>query len=164
VPLDGQAELRLFPGDTLSQARILYADAGRVENLLRLRERGWELDAGMHFGFATRGMAWMTATPDVAQYARYWTGAITRTRALERSEWPMYLRDMLRLGFANELDVERFESAFTGTERQVATPRPGLQLMKLLASPFDDRDRLAAEASDALREALTALREPMILN
>jgi hypothetical protein len=164
VPLNGQAELRLFPGDTLSQARLLYADGGRVENLLRLRERGWELNAGMHFGFATKGMAWMTASPDVAQYARYWTGAITRTRALERSEWPMFIRDMLRLGFANERDAERFEKAFTETERQSATPRPGLQVMKLLDSALDDRDRLAAEASGALREALTALREPAILN
>lgn len=159
VPVDGRAELRVFPGDTLSQARVLYADAGRIATLLRLRERGWEIKPGMHFGFAHKGLAWTTATADVDQYTTYWVGRIARTRELERHEWPMFMRDLMRLGFASEGDAYKFDEAFTSTERQVATPRPGLQVVKALVAPISQTETLAREAAAALREVLGALRE-----
>jgi hypothetical protein len=160
VPTGGRGELRVFPADTLTQARVLYADAGRVAALLRLRTRGWKVTPNMHFGYREKGLAWMTATADVELYTTYWLGAISRTRELDRHEWPSFVRDMLRLGFASERDQQVFDEAFTDTKRQTATPRPGLHVVKILEPPLHKTEALAAEATSRLREVLGALREP----
>jgi hypothetical protein len=46
--------LRMYPADTLEQARVFYKSPGRVERTLALRERGWILAPHFHWGFMTR--------------------------------------------------------------------------------------------------------------
>jgi hypothetical protein len=162
LPAGDSAELRLFPGDTLTQARFLYRDAGRVEALLRLRQKGWEITPNMHFGFATRGLAWMTATADVEQYANYWLEAIPDTRELDRREWSAFVEALLVRGFASPGDNEEFNKAFTMTNRQKASPRPGLQVVKPLSARLDQTAQLSREVAAALREVLGTLREPIV--
>jgi len=47
---DERIELRLYPADTLEQARQFYAEPSRVERVLALRARGWRVDPNFHFG------------------------------------------------------------------------------------------------------------------
>lgn len=160
LPSGGSADLRVFPGDTLTQARRLYEDPVRSDALLRLRERGWRLTPNMHFGFAARGFSWMTVTADVEEYVKYWLRAIDQTWELERNEWPRFVADLIQLGFASAGDEATFENAFTKTNRQRASPRPGLQVTRQLETSLQQEEALAAEVASALREVLAALREP----
>jgi hypothetical protein len=52
--------LRLYPADTLEQARVFYASPARVQRTLALGRRGWELEPKFHFGYRERGLCWGT--------------------------------------------------------------------------------------------------------
>lgn len=161
LPSEESAELRIFPGDTLTQARELYSDPARVESLLGLRSRGWRLSPNMHFGFAARGFAWMKATASIEAYVDYWKTEISETGQLERQEWPRFLSELLRLGFASPGDEAAFVAAFTETSRQRASPRPAIAAYKQLRTPLGQVAALGEEVAGELRQALTALREPL---
>jgi hypothetical protein len=162
-PLDEQrAVLRLFPGDTLTQARVLYADASRIDALLKLKRRGeWDLRPNMHFGYREGGQAWLWPTADVEAYTNYWLAAMPRTGELKRDEWPDFMAELLSRGMASNGDQEIFDAAFTSTKRNVASPRPGLWCERRMDTTLDHCDRLAEEIRIHLRDILQALHEPI---
>ena len=50
--------LRLYPADTLEQARVFYSSPARVQRTLGLRRRGWRVEPNFHFGYRERGLCW----------------------------------------------------------------------------------------------------------
>jgi hypothetical protein len=52
--------LRLYPADTLEQARVFYGSPERAQRTLALSGRGWELEPKFHFGYRERGLCWGT--------------------------------------------------------------------------------------------------------
>ena len=98
-PLDSkQVALRVFPGDTLTQARALYADASRIDGVLKLkRQREWDVQPNMHFGFRESGQAWLSTTADVEAYTNYWLAAMQRTSSVKREQWPKFMAELLSL-------------------------------------------------------------------
>jgi len=158
-----EAMLRVFPGDTLTQARVLYGDSTRVDALLRLRRRGaWEVKPNMHFGFREGGYAWLRPSADVEAYTNYWLAAMPRTGELKRPEWPTFMAEMISRGIASEGDQDIFDASFTDTKRNVASPRPGLWCEKKMQAGLNKLELLAAEICDELGVILRALREPLI--
>jgi hypothetical protein len=160
LPSADSATLTLYPGDTLEQARCLFADSSRADALLRLRQQGWTVEPNMHFGFAERGYAWLHTKTDVERYINYWLAAITRTNELKRVEWPGFMAELQSRDIAGHDDEAAFDSAFTDTARTKASPRPGLRLAKKLTAPLGDIDGIGAEVCQAITVALDALREP----
>lgn len=73
--------LALYPGDTLTQARALYADPDRVQGLLGLREQAWQLRPNFHFSFMEKGSIWTTSALDVEAYTAYWMERIHHLHA-----------------------------------------------------------------------------------
>lgn len=55
--------LRWYPGDTLTQARCLYARSDIVKQILGLQELGWSVGPTFHFGYITRGLTWTQSQP-----------------------------------------------------------------------------------------------------
>jgi len=53
----GQIVAAIYPGDTMAQARALYAQlrGDNASRLLALRDRGWKIEPNFHFGFIRRG-------------------------------------------------------------------------------------------------------------
>jgi hypothetical protein len=146
----------------LTQARLLYADAGRIDALLKLDRHGdWKLHPNMHFGYREGGHAWLRPTADVETYTSYWLAAMPRTGELKRPEWPQFMAELFRRGIANDGDQEIFDAAFTNTKRTVASPRPGLWCDKKMEATLDQLDQLAEEIRTQLRVILRALREPL---
>jgi hypothetical protein len=162
-PLDERrVVLRVFPGDTLSQARVLYKDATRIDSLLRLKRSGdWIVKPNMHFGFREGGHAWLDTSVDVESYTNYWLAAMQRTGQLDRDEWPKFMDELVRRGIASPEDSAVFDKAFTETKRKSASPRPGLWCERAMSNTLDQRDALAAEVVDQLSVVLRALREPL---
>ncbi|MEJ7656807.1 MAG: hypothetical protein WKF33_07245 [Thermoleophilaceae bacterium] len=159
--------LTLFPADTLRQARTLYTDRAAVKRLLALGERSWELTPNFHFGFIRRNLAWSRPSPELApvkDYITLWQSEIGSSVSIPRKAWPRYLDCLIEKRVAAHDYQETFDRAFTDTDRESATPRPGLRLVHSWAiADAERRDterRLVDEVRTKINEALQALGEP----
>jgi hypothetical protein len=161
--LDPEGEwvvLRLYAGDTLEQARVLYGEPSRALGALLLRDQGWTVRPHFHFGFAARGLTWTTSRLSADAYVAYWVERIATTSSSPREDWDRELRRLIADGIFNPRDEPQFDRDFRQTSRQSATPRPTLWLER--AWPFSaSRDEVSPRARAALREALVALKEPV---
>jgi hypothetical protein len=60
-------KLRMWPADTLEQARSFYARPGTIEQVLKLEDEGWRITPNFHFGFMATGYCWTATSMPVAQ-------------------------------------------------------------------------------------------------
>jgi hypothetical protein len=159
-PDAGGLPLHLYPGDTLEQARVLFASPARVQSTLALRGRGWAVEPHFHWGFMTRGFCWTRSSLSTDDYARYWVERIDETAAIERADWEHELARLIRDGVFSPTDRVQFHSDFTNTNRQLAVPRPTLKLRRVWPVAEAERSDFPSALRGALAEALTALGEP----
>lgn len=165
---DGETlvRLRLFPGDTLEQAKILYADSSRVRALLSLRDDGWAIWPNFHFGHLAKGFVWTSGSIGLDEYVKYWLEHIEVAGQVRRKGWKKYFDGLIDLGIASESDRDLFDRDFTRTQRSSATPRPGLGLERRWpfesAAGLDGTGRFAPEVRDSINEVLDVLGEPAI--
>jgi hypothetical protein len=120
-------ELRLWPADTLQQARSFYSRPETVERVLKLQNEGWKVSPNFHFGFMASGCCWTNTTVPAAEYMKYWLEHINDTAQIERSDWDEYWRKLVNLKIAASEDREDFDLYFTSTARAFAAPRPGVR-------------------------------------
>ena len=131
VGREDRIELHLYPGDTLEQASVLYGEAERVEGLLGLEERGWNLRPNFHFGFAAKGFSSTKSRVDTVTYARYWAERVATLGSYRRADWARQIDTLIRDGIFDSADRTQFERDFIHTNRNSATPRPGFCLGEL---------------------------------
>lgn len=158
-PEAGGLPLRMYPADTLEQARALYGSPARVQRTLALGERGWILAPHFHWGFVTRGFCWTTSSLSTDEYARYWVARIDETGAIERSDWERELERLIEDGIFSPSDRAQFHADFTHTKRQSATPRPTLQMVRRWPVVEAEQADFPRMLRAALVDALTALGE-----
>jgi hypothetical protein len=160
LPVGGSSvELHVYPGDTLTQAQILFKNQTKPDALLRLHSRGWKMRANFHFGAQQSGQAWQTATAPADRYIDWCLAFAPRAGALEPSEWDALLDELQRRGFASPGDKEKFYAAFAS--RKTAVPRPGLHLWRMFEASLDDEHALVQEVRAELGAILWALTEPL---
>jgi hypothetical protein len=160
-----QVELALWPADTLSQARAFYTRPTVIPGLAQLRDQpGWHVNPNFHFGHMERGYCWTTTSRDVAEYTELWTHEIRSAGAIRREDWDDYWVWLEKERIAAPEDRLEFDRHFTQTQRQTASPRPGLRLSHRWplaeAEALDARGALHAQVREALDAALVALGEP----
>lgn len=165
--VEDEVQLNLHPADTLTQAKILYTRPVAIAGLRRLHSEGWRLTPGFHWGHVAKGLAWTYTPLDVDAYIDIWVQEIPKTGQVRRSEWDRYWRWLVEQKIVLPDARDDFRIHFDGTDRQSATPRPGLQLQRAWprseAENVDQvRGRLAALVRDALTQAIEALHEPVI--
>jgi hypothetical protein len=163
----GDVVLRVYPGDTLTQARLLYQNAAASRSLLSMA--GWYVRPNFHWGFRDSGACWAQGTTlDVAHYVDYWINNIAATRAVTRAEWTETWSRLQQDGVVAVTDKADFDRAFTNTGKNSATPRPGLcceyRWAFSNAMQMDDDDKLVGEVRTRIGELLAALGEPLPLN
>jgi hypothetical protein len=164
--VDGEEiQLALYPADTLSQAREFYGRSDALDGVRALAVGdGWTVKPNFHFGHMQRGFCWTTSDIEVEDYLQIWEERIATAGNIPRDEWASYWSWLVERGIAKEDDRPEFERDFTETDRQTATPRPGLMLARrwLLAEAedLDSRDAFAPAVRTALEEALAAVGEP----
>lgn len=161
IDLPGELPLRLYPGDTLEQARLLYSDPDRCARLLALRERGWEVEPNFHFGFMNQGLTWTRSKLTADEYVDYWIGRIEATTAIPRTEWDMVLQRLIEDGVFDPDQIPEFHVDFADTARASASPRPSLALTHRWPAIDSDRPGFTQEVRASLWEVLTALSEPL---
>lgn len=160
---DWSMELSLHPGDTATQARPFYRQVD-VDALVQLQNKGWTCRSNLHFGFASKNLAYPNARPPLADYVQYWRddpsgwmGKVTE------DDFDAMLGDLQAQGFLTDADRAGFESKFVDTGRTSADVRPGLTLHyrwpKAEAETLDAAGRAPAVVADAVRTALATWRE-----
>lgn len=150
-------ELRLWPADTLEQARSFYTRSETVERVLKLQDEGWSVSPNFHFGFMATGYCSTDTTMPVAEYMQYWLKRIDDTGKIERRDWDQYWRKKI----AAPEDREGFDRDFTNTARASATPRPGIRCT--FDWHLDEAERLDARAKlrKAVRKRINQLLEAL---
>jgi hypothetical protein len=158
--------LRLWPGDTLEQAKALYAEPGRVDQLLSLRKQGWTIGPNFHFGHTAKGFVWTSGDISVEDYVAYWVEAIGSAGQVRREDWNRYFDQLIDLGIASKADRKNFDRDFTDTQRRSATPRPGLRVGRSWpldsAAQLDRVQKFGRQVRDSTNTVLRALGEPLI--
>jgi hypothetical protein len=156
-------ELMMWPGDTLEQAKDLYAEPLHLERLLELRSLGWSVRPNFHFGHMSTGFVWTSTEMAVDDYAAHWIAEIGSTRQVPREEWGGYFDELIRLRIASDANREEFDRAFTNTQRMSATPRPGIRVERTwpfgFAAGLDSKRRFVGEVRDSINTVLGALGE-----
>jgi len=161
-PADGGIELSVYPADTLSQAQAFYARPAAVAALLTLAsDPNWKVMPNFHFGHMQAGYGWTTTQAPVERYIALWQERIGETGAVKREEWDDYWAWLIEEQLATADDRAEFDRHFTETNRQTATPRPGLMVVRRWelsqAEALDGQHKLAAEIAAALQSARSAL-------
>lgn len=166
---DEEIALNIWPADTLQQARALYTRPEAIDGLRGLRTVGWRLRPEFHFGHMAKGLAHTHGPLPVDGYMDLWIAEIARTRQVKREDWDKYWEWLLEHGLAVPNDRGDFRRHFDDTQRQDATPRPGLRLQRAWglqeAEALDDeRGRLVNAVRSALIEVIDALGESVDLH
>lgn len=155
-------ELSVYPADTLLQARAFYTSTGAIEAVRALAQQpGWELKPNFHFGHMEGGYTWTTTSMDIGSYVELWRETIADTCAVKRDQWNDYWAWLLQQSIAEAKDRADFDRHFTATNRQSATPRPGLMLVRSWerqkAETLDGAHKLAPAIAAAFADAIEAL-------
>jgi hypothetical protein len=145
-----------------------YARSSAPAGLRQLRDDGWPVWPNFHFAHMAKGLVTTTTRRDVDAYIDLWTDEIDGARQVKRAAWDGYWTWLLDRRLAVGADRENFRRQFEDTQRQDATPRPGLRLqrswtVKDAEDLDDDRGRLVREVRAALLAALDALGEVVSL-
>ena len=154
----GSVLLSVYPGDTLTQAKRLYRDQVIVSSVLDLRDAGWVVRPNFHFGFIARGLTWTRTPIDVDEYVTYWMGRIRETGEWPRESWVRELDALVTAGVFLADDLQSFDEDFTSTNRQTATPRPGLVAEFVWGPSSSLLGELGIELRSTLEQAETAVR------
>jgi hypothetical protein len=158
--------LRMYPGDTLGQARDLYGDPIAVKAILALRLAGWLVDPNFHWGFMSTGYAWSKTQATVEDYCECWLENIGETRELRRPEWEAYWMRLETARIVEPNDKLQFDAHFTASQRTKAHPRPGLScefVWPLVeAQQLDTKGQFGDAVRSRVNQMLVALRAPLI--
>jgi hypothetical protein len=160
--------LRMYPGDTLEQARVFYRDVPAVQRVQALAAKGWSVVPDFHWGALALGVANARhGRADLKAYCGYWVDNIGDTSLVRRPDWEPYWRTLETAGIVGAEDREAFDVALTNTLRRDASPRPGIccefQWEMDAATRLDsDGARFVTEVRERMDEVLRAVGERAI--
>ena len=126
-------EAAIYPGDTMSQARALFAHLHRqgIDRLLALRDRGWDIVPNFHYGFIRSGFGHGVKTRlSIEEYIRYWmehSTEIVQVSLLEQT-FAKALQEFVGSGMMDENDVGRVVAALPSPTAKNFNVIPGLAL------------------------------------
>ncbi len=153
--------LSLYPGDTLFQARVLYARPEAVRGLLMMP--GWTTRSNFHWGHRTSGLCWVKGATDPARYVDYWIERITDTKQLERAQWESEWAALQAEGIVRAQDKADFDRVFSNSRIPTASPRPGLECRFSWALEearrLDDSGRFVATVRARISDLLKQIGE-----
>ena len=159
-------ELTMWPADTLQQARVFYMRPGATERLLALEKDGWRNRPNFHFGFMASGLCWLTAALPVAEYMSYWESNIGSVVQIQRKDWGGYWKELVNTNIVEDSERNKLDDDFTNTQRQTATPRPGLNCVfpwsLAEAERIDSSGKFAIAVKERINQLLGAIGDELV--
>lgn len=135
--------LRIYPGDTLGQARRFYSriDERRRDRLIALDATpGWSVEPNFHLGFWNRGWLHDRAPAGLVHYLDYWRAHIDEHHQRSAEEWPAILARLAVERIVSAAYPDRFRESIG--RRESVAPRPGLVITRLW--PLFDAEQLVS--------------------
>ena len=146
----GEVQLALYPGDTLSQARVLYHRQDVLDRLRALgAQPGWAVSPNFHFGYVGKGMCWPSGPLGLDGYIELFKQRIDDEYELHADDWDAYWAKMVELGVFDPTYRDEFDAWFTNTNRRSASPRPGLAVTRHW--PLDEAEGSTAHTCSSAR-------------
>ncbi len=154
-------ELKIHPGDTVTQARALY-ESLNTDALRNLTNRGWNIDPNLHFSHIQKHLYWANTPLDLEAYINFWEQNPQKISQVNRdsSDFRDFFRQLLQLELISRKDVSGLEENFTETERSYLRTCPGLSCIYR----WNREDALRLDDSedtfiDEVRQKITILLE-----
>jgi hypothetical protein len=119
--------LEIDPGDTISQARVLYKSV-KLEDILSLTSRKWMVEPNLHLMHMTRGLLQTSCKLAVEEYWAFWPEHPDWLRKWKRAEFESAFNGFVAERLAAETDRPAFEKHLTNTRRETFSLCPGLRL------------------------------------
>lgn len=121
-------KLEAFPGDTMSQARILYCNINKeyLFKLIASDPEGWTLEPNMHFSFQASNLVWTHVSISIEDYIDYWIKNIENLRQIARSEFDTYFKQLEQIGLISNEDWDNINNKIINTNMQKINVCPGL--------------------------------------
>ena len=156
-------ELKMWPADTLQQARFFYKKPEAIERIVMLANDQWDVWPNFHFGFMAAGFCWTTTTLSLAEYVSYWRDNIDSVVQIYRQDWDEYWEKLVKAKVVDQTERGNFDNDFTNTQRPTATPRPGLACVFSWsldeAERLDSSGKFAIAVKERINQLLGALGE-----
>jgi len=140
--------LVLDPGDTMSQARAMYASI-QEDKIASLHASGWSVRPNFHLAYRSSNLHSGDTRIGTEAYIRYWQNAVGQgeLRQLPRSDWDKWFGRWQAQGLMTASDLEQIRESIVATRRPTLNVCPGLSFLYTwdsdLAVAIDDRGDMA---------------------
>lgn len=159
--------LRMWPADTMNQAKTFYRQPSAVRALLDLRDEGWTIEPNLHLSYVSTGVTWLSAAAQqpVDDYADFWQQAIADLHQVRREGFEDFWATMTAAGLADDADRPKFVHDFVHSNRKTLNPCPGLAATyRWSLEEAEELDNspggFASAVKRRINEVLVALDEP----
>ena len=160
-----QVKVELCPGDTMKQARALFAHLHQhgVDGLLALRECGWDIAPNFHFGFIQKGFGHGVKTRlPLEEYIHYWmehSAEIERVSLMEQA-FEVALQEFVTSGMMDGGDIGNVVADLPARTARRFNVIPGIKMLfgwpLSRAAEVGRRGRMVGEFKRTVNEALIA--------
>lgn len=152
-------DLKIYPGDTISQARHFYKNVD-TEALLQLTE-SWDIRSNLHFSHVSSNLVYPGKIKDddgLRSYFAFWKENSDWIRRVNEGQFDVLLDVLTRHGFLQASGHEKFNSKFVETNRSYTYVCPGLSMTYRWsgaeAVKLDQSSDLAPAVDGRIREAV----------
>lgn len=120
-------ELKIHPGDTMTQAHSLYKSLN-TDALLKLTDKRWDIYPNLHFSHIQKHLCWANTPLGLEAYINFWKQNPKMISQVKRdpSDFRDFFQKLLQLKLIRPEDVSGLKENFTETERGYLRTCPGL--------------------------------------
>lgn len=129
---EGKIVLEIYPGDNVEQARLFYQKLD-VENLVKLKADGWQMNQNLHFTHIQRVL--MRSDIDnkindnsMNSYLSFWKTNLSLIRQVSRSEFEECIRVLVDNNILDDHDYEKLNASIENPNIDHLRICPGLAL------------------------------------
>ena len=162
---DWAIRLRLYPADTIRQARSFYSSVN-PDALRELQKEGWDVHSNFHLSFMATNLVWTRGKLALDEYIHYWqsqTNKIAQVSVSTSSEFTSLFNDLERDGLVSGEDRTELDERFTNTARRQANLCPGLALYYVYSAEqaklLEQSDDFERDVAWRIRTALASWRQ-----
>lgn len=152
--------VEIAPGDTTSQAKILYANC-RLTEVAELTSHGWTVEPNFHLAHMNLNLIWTRGRLTLQDYWAVWTTHVDWMRQWKRAEFEDAWALFDGAGLVTRLDRKIFDEKVVSTNRSSFNLCPGLTLRWRMpleeAAALDQRGQLETTVARAMERAASAL-------
>jgi hypothetical protein len=151
--------LNMYPGNDVAQARFLYPKLNSAK-LLGLEDKGWTVEADMHFGHIQQNLAPYVYNPPLGlpAYITYWKSHLDGIVQVNRADFRTLGRKLHTARLLSKKELEEYEQCIRHEYKAYSTLslRPGLRLTHqwTFATKVPNQDKFARTVRLKIDEAL----------